>query len=69
MILTRKETLDLKHVFLPELPQLQPSVAEKLADWEGRAAMARNEKEEEAATRLEVFEQEAVRRMEALRAQ
>ena len=68
-ILTRKETLDDKHPVPAELPQLQPSAAEKLADWEGRAAMARNEKEEEAATRLEVFEQEAARRMEALRAQ
>ena len=69
VILTRKETLDVKHPILPELPQLQPSAAEKLADWEGRAAMARNEKEEEAAARLKIFEQEAARRMEALRAQ
>ena len=41
VILTRKEILDVKHPILPELPQLQPSAADKLADWEGRAAMAR----------------------------
>ena len=42
VILTGRDTLDVKHPILPELPQLQPSAAEKLADWEGRAAMARN---------------------------
>ena len=69
VILTRKETLDVKDPVPAELPQPHPSAAEKLADWEGRAAMARNEKEEEAATRLEAFERDAARRMEALRAQ
>ena len=69
VILTRKETLDVKDPVPAELPQPQPSAAEKLADWEGRAAMARTEKEEEAATRLEAFERDAARRMEALRAQ
>ena len=40
-----------------------------VADWEARAAMARNEKEEEATMRLEAFEQDVARRREALRAQ
>ena len=82
VILTRKDTLDVKYppllplnknksagTSLPELPQHEPSAAEKLADWEGRAAMARHEEKEEAATRLEAFEQDLARRREALEAQ
>ena len=78
VILTRKDTLDVKHpphlplnedksteTSLPELPEPEPSAAEKLADWEGRVAMAMYEKEEEAATRLEAFEQDLARRREA----
>ena len=81
-ILTRRESLDGRvppqfllnkakfvETSLPELPQPEPSAAEKLADWEGRAAMARHEEEEEAATRLEAFEQDLARRREALEAE
>ena len=77
VILTRKETPDVKHpphlplnkdksaeTSFPELPEPEPSAAEKLADWEGRVAMARYEKEEEAAARLEAFEQDLARRRE-----
>ena len=66
-ILTRKETLDIKRPILVELSQLQYSADETLADREGRAAMASNEKEVEAARRLEAFEQEAARWREALK--
>ena len=82
VILTRKETLDVKHplhlllnqdkfagTFLAAGWKPEPSAAEQLADWEGRVAMARYEKEEEVATLLEAFEQDVARRREALRAQ
>ena len=77
-ILTRRETLDGRippHLLnkakfsLPELPQPEPSAAEKLADWEGRAAMTMYENEEEVATRLDAFEQDLARRREALEAE